>query len=107
MLLIISAHIRAEIMRSFPGPIPRDHTCILLYLPGVSAHVPIPPARMDERMEGSRIVFPTLEKRSSEVWMPSEPGWPEIILHVYRRPPSEEGAKDRDSSMRSSIRHTR
>ena len=24
--------------------------------------------------------------------MQSEPGWPQIILHVYRRPPGEEGA---------------
>ena len=37
LILMISAHIRAEIMRTRPDPIPRDHTCILLYLPGVSA----------------------------------------------------------------------
>jgi len=37
-----------------------------------------------------------------EVWMQSEPGWPQIILHVYRRPPGEEGAEDRDHSRRSS-----
>jgi len=33
--------------------------------------------------------------------MQSEPGWPQIILHVYRRPPGEEGAKYRDSFMRT------
>jgi hypothetical protein len=31
-------------------------------------------------MEGSRIVFPVLEKRSREVWMQSEPRRPQIIL---------------------------
>ena len=45
------------------------------------------------RMEGSRIVFPALEKRSREVGMQSEPGWPRIILDVYPRPPGEEGAQ--------------
>ncbi len=39
--------------------------------------------------------------RDREVWMPSEPGWPRIILVVYPRPPGEEGAKDRDSFMRT------
>jgi hypothetical protein len=36
-VLIISAHRRAEIMRTCSEPIPQDNTCILLYLPGVSA----------------------------------------------------------------------
>ncbi len=45
LVLIISAHIRAEIMRTRPDPIPQDHTCILLYLPGVSAIRLISPAR--------------------------------------------------------------
>ena len=31
--------------------------------------------------------------------MQSEPGWPRIILCVYPRPPGEEGAADRDSSL--------
>ena len=53
------------------------------------------------RVEGSRIVFPALEKRSREVGMQSEPGWPRIILDVYPRPPGEEGATDRDSFMRT------
>ena len=53
------------------------------------------------RVEGSRIVFPALEKRSCEVGMQSEPGWPRIILDVYPRPPGEEGAPDRDSFMRT------
>jgi hypothetical protein len=52
-------------------------------------------------MEGSRIVFPALEKRSCEVGMQSEPGWPRIILDVYPRPPGEEGAPDRDSFRRT------
>jgi len=30
-------------------------------------------------MEGSRIVFPALEKRSREIQMQSEAGWPQII----------------------------
>ena len=27
------------VMRTCPGTIPQDHTCILLYLPGVSAYL--------------------------------------------------------------------
>ena len=43
-------------------------------------------------MEGSRIVFPALEKRSREVWMQSEPRRPQIILsyiggHVVKSAP--------------------
>jgi hypothetical protein len=53
------------------------------------------------RVEGSRIVFPALEKRSCEVGMQPEPGWPRIILAVYPRPPGEEGAPDRDFFMRT------
>jgi hypothetical protein len=66
------------------------------------------------RMEGSRIVFPALEKRSCEVWMQCEPYCPRIILgdtppkakqreecpHI-RAACGEEGAKYRDSSMRT------
>ena len=41
--------------------------------------------------------------RDREVGMQSEPGWPRIILAVYPRPPGEEGAPDRDSSMRTGL----
>jgi hypothetical protein len=36
-----------------------------------------------------------------EMWMPSEPCWPRIILQVYPRPRGEEGAADRDTFMRT------
>ena len=57
-------------------------------------------------MEGSRIVFPALEKRSREIRMQSEPGWPQIIDGdtppkakqreecPHTRPSGEEGAHD-------------
>ena len=66
-------------------------------------------------MEGSRIVFPALEKRSREIWMQSELGCPRIIHGdtppkakqreecPHTRPPGEEGAKYRDSFMRSGL----
>ncbi len=70
---------------------------------------------MDERLEGSRIVFPALEKRSREVWMQSEPRRPDgewghpsrcycfrRSVPTRRRSRGEEGAADRDSSRRSS-----
>jgi hypothetical protein len=41
---------------------------------------------MDDRMFGI-----------DEMWMPSEPCWPRIILYVYPRARGEEGATDRDS----------
>ncbi len=41
--------------------------------------------------------------RDREVGMQSEQGWPRIILAVYPRPPGEEGAPDRDSSMRTGL----
>ena len=60
----------------------------------------IEPAWMDRRNGGIKDRFFRLGKNDrDEVWMPSEPGWPEIILYVYRRPPGEEGAKDRGRSI--------
>ena len=64
------------------------------------------------RMEGSRIVFPLLGKRSREIWivfrnyrktigMQSEQGRPRIVLAVHPRPPCEECAKGHDSFMRT------
>ena len=41
-------------------------------------------------MEGSRIVFPALEKRSREVWMQSEPCCPRIIMGTPLRRQSNE-----------------
>jgi hypothetical protein len=41
-------------------------------------------------MEGSRIVFPALEKRSREIRMQSEPGWPQIIMGTPLRRQSSE-----------------
>ncbi len=49
----------------------------------------------NDRKTMPRIVFPAVGKTTG---MQSEPGWPQIILHVYRRPPGEEGAQDRDPS---------
>jgi len=57
-------------------------------LPGQSTNRP--GGKWTVRMEGSRIVFPALEKRSSEIWMQSEPCCPRIIMGTPLRKQSSE-----------------
>jgi hypothetical protein len=60
-----------------PGLCPVEGALEPRHLPGQSTTRP--GGEWTVRMEGSRIVFPALEKRSCEVGMQSEPGWPRII----------------------------